>query len=103
VLRAERGSRGGWGGGPVRKEELLSPQLEAGIRWDNPCDRGQVVCQVEGDGRQRRDVMYEGGGGVSQSCDGVVSVPRSLDHVRRRTPVEVEEEIRLRGNFPACY
>jgi len=38
-------------------EELFSPQLEAGIRRDNPWDRGQVVCEVEGDGRQGRDVM----------------------------------------------
>ena len=42
---------GGWGGGPVRKEELFSPELEAGIGWNNPRDWGQVVCQVEGGGR----------------------------------------------------
>jgi len=53
---------------------------------------------VEGDGWQCRDVVYEGGGRVSQGCDGVVSVPRVLDLVRSRTPVEVEEEIRLGGN-----
>jgi len=73
------------------------------MRRDNPGDRGQVVCEVEGDGRQRSDLMYQGGGGVGQSCDGVVSVPWILGLVRSRTPVEVEEEIGLRSNFPARY
>ena len=82
---------------------MFSLQLEAGTRWDKPWDRGQVVCQVEGNGRQRRDVTYDGGGGVSQSWDGIVSLPWILDHVRSRTPVEVEEEIRLGGNFPTRY
>jgi len=40
---------------------------------------------------------------VSQSCDGVVSVPRVLGLVRIRTPVEVEEKIRLGGNFSTCH
>ena len=47
--------------------------------------------------------MYEGAGCVSQSRDGVVSLPRVLGLVRSRTPVEVEEEIRLGGNFPTRY
>ena len=47
--------------------------------------------------------MYKGGGGVSQSYDGVVSVPWILGLVWGTTPVEVEEEIRLRGNFPTRY
>jgi len=47
--------------------------------------------------------MYEGGGGVSQSCDGVVSVPWILGLVRSRTPVMVKEEIWLRGDLPARY
>jgi len=58
---------------------------------------------VEGDGRQRQDVVYEGDGHVSQSCDGVVLVPWVLGIVRGRTPVEVEEQIRLGGNFPTHY
>jgi len=58
---------------------------------------------VEGDGWQRRDVVYEGDGRVSQSCNGVVSVPWVLRLVRGRTPVEVEEEIGLGGNFPTHY
>jgi len=58
---------------------------------------------VEGDGWQRRDVVYEGDGRVSQSCDSVVSVPQVLVLVRSRTPVEVEEEIRFGGNLPSCY
>jgi len=55
---------------------------------------------MEGDGWQRRDVVYEGDGRISQSCDGIVSVPRVPGLVRGRTPVEVEEEIRLGGNLP---
>jgi len=47
--------------------------------------------------------VYEGAGCVSQSRDGVVSLPRVLGLVRSRTPVEVEEEIRLGGNFPTRY
>ena len=82
---------------------MLSPQLEAGIRWDNLRGRGQVVCQMEGYGRQRRDFMYEGGGRISQGCAGVVSVPWVLGLVRSRVPVEVEEEIRLRGNLPTRH
>jgi len=82
---------------------LLSPHLEAGVRWDNSWDWGQVVCQMERDGRERRDVLYEGGRGVSQSCDGVVTVPWILGLVWSRTPVEAEDEIRLRGNLPPRY
>ena len=48
----------------------------------------------------RRDVMYEGGSRVRQSCDSVVSIPWVLGLVRSRTPVEVEEEIWLGGNLP---
>jgi len=44
--------------------------------------------------------MYKGGGRIGQSCDGVVSVPGILCLVRSRTPIEVEEEIRLRGDLP---
>jgi len=44
--------------------------------------------------------MCEGDGRVRQSRDGVVSVPRVPGLVRRRTPVKVEEEIGLGGNFP---
>ena len=47
--------------------------------------------------------MYEGDGRASQSCDGVVSVPWVVGLVRGKTPVEVEEEIRLGGNFPMRY
>jgi len=78
---------------------LLSPQLEAGMRWNYPGNWRKVVCQVEGDGWQRRDVMYEGGGHVGHSCDGVVSVARVIGLVRSRTSVEVEKEIRLGGNL----
>jgi len=47
--------------------------------------------------------VYEGNGCVSQSCDGVVSVPRVPGLVRSRTPVAVEEEIRFRCYFPTRY
>ena len=91
------------GGRPVREEELLSPPFEACIRWDNPGYRGQVFCQVEGDGRYGDHFVYEGNSRVSESCDGVVSVPRVPGRVWSRTPVEVEEEIRLRGYFRTRY
>ena len=58
---------------------------------------------MEADGRQCRDIMYEGDGRISQSCDGVVPVPWVLGLVRGRTPVEVEEEVRLGGNFPTRH
>jgi len=58
---------------------------------------------VEGDGWQRRGVMHKGDGRVSQSRDGVGSVPRVPCLVRGRAPVEVEEEIRLGGTFPMPY
>ena len=58
---------------------------------------------MEGDGWQGDHVVYEGDGRVSQGCDWVVSVPRVLELVRSRTPVEVEEDIRLGGNFPTRY
>jgi len=58
---------------------------------------------VEGDGWQRRDVVYEGDGRVSQSSDGIVPVPWVHSLERGRTPVEVEQEIRLGGNFPQHY
>jgi len=58
---------------------------------------------VEGDGWQGRHVVYKRDGCVSQGCDGVVSVPRVLELVRSRTPVEVEEEIRLGGKLPMRY
>jgi len=45
----------------------------------------------------------EGDGRVSQGCDGVVSVPWILGLVRSGAPVEVEDEVRLGGNFPARY
>jgi len=44
--------------------------------------------------------VYKGDGHVSQSCDGVVSVSWVLGLVQSRTPVEVEEEVKLGGNFP---
>ena len=47
--------------------------------------------------------MYEGDGRVSQTCDGVVSVSWVLVLVRSRTPVEIEEDIRLGGNLPTRY
>jgi len=47
--------------------------------------------------------MYEGDGHVSQSRDGIVPVPWVPDLVRGRTPVEVEEEIRLGGDLPTRY
>ena len=47
--------------------------------------------------------MYEGDSRISQGCDGVVPVPWVLGLVRGRTPGEVEEEIRLGGNFPTRY
>ena len=47
--------------------------------------------------------MNEGCGRVSQGRDGVMSVPRVLELVRSRTPVEAEEEIKLGGNFPTRY
>jgi len=58
---------------------------------------------VEGHGWKGGHVVDEGGGRVSQGCDGVVPVPRVLELVRSRAPVEVEEEIRLGGNFLARY
>jgi len=58
---------------------------------------------VEGDGWQRRNIVYEGDGGIRESREGVVSVPRVPGLVRGRTPVEVEEEVRLGGNLPTCY
>jgi len=70
------------------------------IRWDNPRNRGQVVRQVEGDGRQHRDVVYVGDGHFHQSHDCLVSVYRVLGLVWGGTPVEVEEEIWLGGNLP---
>jgi len=47
--------------------------------------------------------VYEGDGHVSQGGDGVVSVSQVLVLVRNRTPVEVEDEIRLGGNLPTRY
>jgi len=58
---------------------------------------------VEGDEWQRRGVVHEGDGSVGQSRDGVVSLPRVPGLVRSRAPGEVEEEIRLEGNFPTHY
>jgi len=86
----------------VRKEELFGPHLEAGIRWNNPRDWGQVICQVEGNGWQRSNVVYERGGRVSQGRDGVVSVPWVLGLVGCRTLVKVEEKVRLGGDLPTC-
>jgi len=54
---------------------------------------------VEGDGWQRREVVHTGGCRVSQSCDGIVSVPWVLGLVQSRTPVEIEEEICLGGDL----
>jgi len=45
----DRGSTGGWGGRPVREEELLGSVFAACVRWDDPWDRGKVIRQVEGD------------------------------------------------------
>jgi len=47
--------------------------------------------------------MYEEDGRVGQSCNGVMSVLWVLSLLRSRTPVEVEEEIGLGGNFPMHY
>ena len=58
---------------------------------------------MEGDGWQGDHVVYEGDGRIGQGCDGVVSVPRVLELVRSRTPVEIEEKIRLGGNLPTRY
>ena len=55
---------------------------------------------MEEDGRQRRDVVYEGDGRIRQGRDGVVSVSWALDLVRSGTPVEVEEKIGLGGDLP---
>jgi len=51
MLRADEGSTGDWGIRPVRKEELLGWEFEAGIRWDNSGNKGEVVLQMEGDER----------------------------------------------------
>jgi len=56
---------------------------------------------MKGDGWQSNHVVNEGGGCVSQSCDGIVSVPWVFGLVRSGTPVEVEKEIGLGGNLPA--
>ena len=58
---------------------------------------------MEGDEWQGDHILYERGGRVSQGCDGVVLVPRVLELVRRRTPVEVNEDIGLGGNLPTRY
>ena len=106
-IGAPRGRKGvvwgGWGVSPGGNEELFSSQLEASIGGDYPRHWGQVVCQVEGDGWQHSDVVYEGDSRISQSRDGVVPVPWVLGLVRGRRPVEVEEEIRLGGNFPTRH
>jgi len=103
-MGARRGLKGvvwgGWGVRPVGKEVLFSPQFEARIGGDQLRDGGQVVSQMEGDGWQCRDAVYEGDGRISQSCDGVVPVPRVPGLVQGRTPVEVEEEISLGGDLP---
>jgi len=57
---------------------------------------------VVGNGRQREDVVYEGGGRVCQGSDGVVSVSWVLGLVWSGPPVEVEEEVGLGGDFPMC-
>jgi len=44
--------------------------------------------------------VYELDGRVSQGCDGVVTVSWVLCLVRSRTPLEIEEEVGLGGNFP---
>ena len=44
--------------------------------------------------------MYEGGGRICQSCDGVLTVSWVLGFVRRGTAFEVEEEIGSGGNLP---
>jgi len=58
---------------------------------------------VEGDACQRSGVVHDGESLVSQSRDGLVSVPRALGLVRIRMPVKVEKEIRLGGNFPTRH
>jgi len=55
---------------------------------------------VEGDGRQRIDVVYEGDGRIRQSHNRLVSVSWVLGLVGGGAPVEVEEEIWLGGNLP---
>ena len=55
------------------------------------------------DGWQSNYVIYEGGGRISQGCDGVVTVSRVLGFVRSRTPVEVEKEVRLGEDLPTRY
>ena len=81
---------------------MFGPYFEAGIRWNHSRDWGQVICQVERNGWQRSDVVYKRGGRVSQGCDGVVSVPWVLGLFRCRTPVKVEEKVRLGGDLPTC-
>jgi len=40
---------------------------------------------------------------VSQGSDGVMSLPRIPGLVHSRTPVEIEEEVRLGGNLSMRY
>jgi len=47
--------------------------------------------------------MHEWDGHISQSRDGVEPVSRVLGLVRSRPPLEVEEKVRLGGNFPKRY
>ena len=47
--------------------------------------------------------MYKGDSRVSQGCDGIVLISWVLGFVQGGAPVEIEEEVRLRGNFPTRY
>jgi len=64
-----------------------------------PQGQGVVVCQVEGDRRQSDHIVDERDGCVGQSIAGIVPVSRIPGLVQIRTPIEVEEEIRLGGNL----
>jgi len=44
-------------------------------------------------------MVYEGDGRSSESCNSVVPLPWVLGLVRCGMPVEVEEEIKLKGNL----
>jgi len=54
---------------------------------------------MEGDGWQSDHIVDQRGGRLSQSCNGIVSVPRNPGLVHSGMPIEIEEEIRLRGDL----
>jgi len=94
---------GGWGGRPVREQDLFGGQFEALVRWNNSRDRGYVVRQVEGDGRQSDDIVDARDGRLWQGGDGIVPVPQIPGLVCSATPIKIEEEIRLGGNLSTYY